>query len=589
MIDSLANAAASAFTHPAIILLAGALLAQLLPQSPRILNPRNAALLLLPIVSAIALLALPLGSSRSFSLGGLEIEWLRLDPLAFVFALIFHIALLLGQIYALHVRSRTEQLMAVVYGASAIGATLAGDMISLFFWWELTAISSVFLLWASRQAERAVIEAVALRYFIVQVCSGLALLAGLSLRYHHTGLISFNTIDPYTPSGMMILFAFGIKCAFPFLHNWLQDSYPHASPSGAVILSVFTTKLAVYALARGFAGLEYLIVIGVAMTVFPIFFAVIENNMRRVLAYSLNNQLGFMVAGIGIGTELALNGAAAHAFAHIIYKALLFMSMGAVLYRIGEMRASHLGGLWRSMPRTATLCIIGSLSISAFPLLSGFVTKSMILSAAALQGHHWAWLILLFASAGVLDHSGIKIPFFTFFAHDSGKRCQEAPTHMLVAMTLCALLCIGIGIFPAALYAILPYQVAYHAYDISHVLTQMQLLLFAAVAFSLLYTKGWYPSEIPSVNLDFDWLYRRAAPALISSSARLARSSLASSRQALNRFGAAPPIAAPLSALGQRLRTLSARLGDYASEQQFLWALLAVAAILSLFLTRALS
>ena len=180
------------------------------------------------------------------------------------------------------------------------------------------------------------------------------------------------------------------------------------------------------------------------MTLFPIFFAVIENDLRKVLAYSLNNQLGYMVVGVGIGTQLALNGAASHAFAHIIYKGLLFMAMGAVLYRVGTIKASELGGLWRSMPKTTVFCIIGSLSISGFPGFSGFVTKSMTLSAAFATHEVWLFVGLLIASAGVVDHSGIKIPFFAFFAHDSGKRCEEAPTNMLIAMGVAAFIALSI-------------------------------------------------------------------------------------------------------------------------------------------------
>ncbi len=275
------------------------------------------------------------------------------------------------------------------------------------------------------------------------------------------------------------------------------------------MLAAFTTKIGIYALARGFPGEDLLVPIGAAMAVFPIFFAVIENDLRRVLAYSLNNQLGFMVVGIGLGTELGLNGAVAHAFADILFKGLLFMSMGAVLLRAGSVKATDLGGLYKSMPLTTILCIVGAASISAFPLFSGFVTKSMIMTSAAQEGYSGVWLLLLFASAGVFHHAGIKIPFFAFFAHDSGIRCKEAPPHMLIAMTLAAVLCIGIGIFPEALYAVLPLPVSYEPYTSTHVIAQLQLLVFSALAFSWLMRNGIYPPEIRSVNLDADWFYRR--------------------------------------------------------------------------------
>jgi multicomponent Na+:H+ antiporter subunit D len=258
------------------------------------------------------------------------------------------------------------------------------------------------------------------------------------------------------------------------------------------------------------------------MTAFPIFYAVIENDLRRVLAYSLNNQLGFMVVGVGIGTELALNGAVAHAFADILFKGLLFMSMGAVLFRVGTVKGSELGGLYKSMPWTAGFCIVGAASISAFPLFSGFVTKSMIIVAAMEQGYFWTWLVLLFASAGVFHHAGIKIPYFAFFAHDSGKRCDEAPGHMLAAMAVAAVLCVVIGSFPSLLYSILPFPVDYQPYSLDHVVGQVQLLFLSALAFTLLMRAGIYPPELRSINLDFDWFYRRLAPAIALAVARLA-------------------------------------------------------------------
>lgn len=491
----------SSLLNPAFILMIGALAVPLL--SPR---GRSLYMLLLPVVGLACWLAVPEGLHGKIDAFGLQFISIRMDPLARVFGIIFHIAAFLGVLYALHVRDTLQQVSTLVYAGAAIAALLAGDLITLFVWWELTAISSVFLILA-RRTDRAI--AVGIRYLIIQVASGVILLIGVGVRYVAIGEIGFDHIGLDSPGGWIIMFAFGIKCAFPFLHNWLQDAYPEATVTGTVILSAFTTKLAVYALARGFAGEHILIYIGAAMTAFPIFFAVIENDLRRVLAYSLNNQLGFMVVGVGVGTELALNGTAAHAFVHIIYKALLFMSMGAVLFRTGTVKASELGGLYKSMPLTAAFCIVGSMSISAFPLLSGFVAKSLIMTAAADEGFWLVSLVLLFASAGVLDHSGIKVPYFSFFAHDSGIRCREAPWNMLLAMAIAASLCILIGIAPGLLYAWLPFEVDYHPYTAAHVVTQLQLLLFSALAFVFLVKIGRYPPEIPSLNIDSDWVYRR--------------------------------------------------------------------------------
>jgi multicomponent Na+:H+ antiporter subunit D len=438
---------------------------------------------------------------------GLDLEPFRFDGLSRIWALIFIIAAFINAIYSLHERDRVQDAMAAIYGGSAMGAVFAGDMLSLFVFWELTAITSVFLIW---RAGTIASRASGIRYLVMHVGSGVLLLAGAVLLHAQTGSWEFEHIGLETGlAGWLLLLAFGIKAAFPLLHTWLQDSYPKATISGAVILSSFTTKMAIYALARGFAGEDILIYVGMIMTAFPVFFAVIENDLRRVLSFSINNQLGFMVVGIGIGTSLGINGAAAHAFADVLFKGLLFMSMGAVMLRTGTTKATELGGLFRSMPFTTFFCLIGAASISAFPYFSAFVTKALILAAVADEGHWFVFGVLIFASAGVLEHAGIKIPYFAFFAHDSGKRPKEAPWNMLLAMGIAAFLCVFLGINYGWLYALLPYPIAYEPYTFGHIVGQMQLLLAAIFAFGLLVRIGWYPPEIKMTILDADWFWRK--------------------------------------------------------------------------------
>tara|TARA_B100000768_G_scaffold167281_1_gene171264 strand:- start:3898 stop:5592 length:1695 start_codon:yes stop_codon:yes gene_type:complete len=491
----------------AFIFIAAALILGLLPKG----HIRGIILLITPILAAWQVWNLPVGIYMQVEFVGQTLDMMRVDKLSRIFGLIFCLAAFLGNLYAWHVRDFIQQIAALLYAGAAIGAVFAGDLITLFFYWEGTALASVFLIWA-RRTEGS--YHTGMRYLIIQITSGVILLAGTALLYRETGSITFERMTLSSLGTWLIFLSFGMKCAFPLLHNWLQDSYPAATITGTVILSAFTTKLAVYALARGFAGTELLIYVGAVMTLFPIFFAEIENDLRRVLAYSLNNQLGFMVVGIGVGTEMAINGTASHAFAHILYKALLFMSVGAVMLRTGTSKASELGGLCRTMPRTAIFCLVGAASISAFPLFSGFVTKSLIMDETANQHYPIIWAILVFASAGVLSHSGIKIPYFTFFGHDSGLRPKEAPIHMQIAMGFTAFLCIFIGIYPDPLYALLPYDVVYKPYTTSHVIGQLQLLCFALLAFVVLMRTGIHPPEIRAVNLDVDWIYRRLIPTL---------------------------------------------------------------------------
>ncbi len=496
---------------PGSLMMVGALFLPLLAQ-----RFQAWGVLVLSAISLLLFVLTPADHYGNISLFGAELNLVRIDSISRPFGIVFHLAAIISAIYALHVRDPRQHIAGALYAGAAIAAACAGDLLTLFVFWELTAISSVFLIWASDR-ERS--YHAGMRYLIIQVTSGVLLLSGAIIQFVETGSLTFGSFmgadETLTLAGKVILVAFGIKCAFPLLHNWLQDSYPKATVTGTVFLSAFTTKLAVYSLVRGFAGFEPLIWIGCTMTLFPIVFAVIENDLRRVLAYSLNNQLGFMVVGIGIGTELAINGTVAHAFCHIIYKSLLFMSMGAVLYRVGTIKATELGGLHKSMPWTTTFCLIGAGAISGFPLLSGFVSKSMILSAAADKHMLGVWIVLLIASAGVMEHSGIKIPFFAFFSHDSGKRVKEAPRNMLVAMGIAAAGCIVLGIAYPLLYALLPHDFEYHPYTAGHVITQLQLLMFACLAFVFLMKMGWYPAEQRATILDTDWIYRIAIPKLV--------------------------------------------------------------------------
>ena len=473
---------------------------------------RSIVMLAIPIVSGLHLWMVPEGIHLQFAFLDYQLITYRADKLSLMFGYVFHIAAFIGIVYSLHVRDTMQQVAAMLYAGSGLGAVFVGDLLTLFIFWELLAFTSVFLIWA-RRTKRS--YDAGMRYLIIQVLSGVILLIGTLFYAHEKGSLAFDYIGLDSIAGWLIFIAIGIKCAFPVAHNWLTDAYPEATVTGTVFLSAFTTKVAVYAFARAYPGTELLIYIGAAMTCFPIFFAVIENDLRRVLAYSLINQVGFMVVGIGIGTALAINGAVSHAFNDVIFKGLLFMSMGAVLHMTGKMNGSELGGLYKTMPKTTVLCIVGAASISAFPLFSGFVSKSMVMSAALNNGHDIIWLMLLFASAGVFHHAGIKIPYFAFFAHDSGIRASDPPTNMLIAMSIAAVLCIAIGVYPSALYALLPYDTGYNPYDATHVLAQTQLLFFSALAFVWLNLKGLYPPELRSTNLDFEWVYRRAVPSVL--------------------------------------------------------------------------
>lgn len=496
-------------------------------------------LALLGIAGALSLWAVAeAGIYGRVEIAQFTLDTFRYDGLSRVFGLIFIVATALNTIYAWHDRDRGHDAAALVYAGAAVGGVFAGDLLTLFVCWELTALASVYLVMA--RGGLGAIHA-GLRYLAIQVLSGVTLLAGAVVwGATHDGALVFGAAatsvgdavgtgpfyDPTTLAGGLILFAFGIKAAFPLLHNWLADSYPRATPAGAVVLSAFTTKLAIYALARGFAGFEPLIYVGAVMAVFTAVFALASDDLRKTLAYSLNSQLGFMVVGIGIGTPLALNGAIGHAVVSVLYKGLLFMAMGAVLLRTDTTRASQLGGLYRTMPVTAVCCMIGAGAIAALPLFSGFVAKGMILGAALYTHYDWVWLALIVASAGALVHTALKVPYMAFFGRDSQRRPAEAPLGMTLAMAAAAFLCVYLALpLPAGwggmnlLTGLLPYTdakyVAYETYTTAHVFTQLQLVLAGAFVFAMGLRWGIYPLERGSLILDTDWVYRRLGLGLV--------------------------------------------------------------------------
>ena len=477
---------------------------------------RGAILIAVPIIGLVNLVLMPASASVTASVAGFDLTLFERDRLSMMFLVLFHIAAFIGGLFSMHIERSGQHVAALLYAGSAVGAVAAGDLVSLFLFWEVMAVSSAFLIWA-RGTDRS--WRAGNRYLLWQILSGLLLLAGIGWFASATGSFEISEVTRRvaqtgldTPGAWLILLGIGTKACFPFLHTWLVDGYPEATPTGAVWLSSFTTKAAVYALARMFPGQYELVVIGAAMAAFPIFFAVIENDMRRVLGYSMINQIGFMLVGVGIGTDLAVNGAVAHAFNDVLFKGLLFMTMGAVLQQTGRIHASDLGGLAKSMPWTAKFCLVGAASISAFPLFSGFVSKSMIMAAALEEHLEWVWFILLFAAAGVFHHAGIKIPFFAFYGHDAKIQASDPPKNQLAAMAIAAAACVIIGTFPHwTVYKLLPLAHDYNPYDVTHVLTQLQLLFFSALAFTWLQRSGLYPPELHSTNLDTDWIVRRPA------------------------------------------------------------------------------
>ena len=492
----------SSMFPPAIIFIIGSLLIPFLKG-----RLKAVYMLLIPVAGFLVLINLSHGNNWIVEFWGYDLIMGRVDKLSMVFSYIFTIMAFLGILFALKVKDNLQHMAGIIYAGATLGVVLAGDFLTLYLFWEIMAVSSTFLIIASRTKES---REAGFRYILVHLIGGLFLLAGIVLYIQKTGTTAFDYIGLTGIESYLIFIGIALNAAALPLHAWLPDAYPMGTPTSTVFLSAFTTKSAVYLLIRTFPGADLLIWIGAFMVFVPIFYAVLENDIRRVLAYSLLNQIGFMLVGTGIGTQLAINGAVAHAFCHILYKGLLFMAAGAVLQMTGKIKCTEIGGLYKTMPLTCLFCIVGAASISAFPLFSGFVSKSMVVTATVNEKLVLVYLVLQFASAGVFHHAGIKVPFFTFFGHDSGIRAKDPSWNMTLAMGIAAFACIFIGVFPGPLYNLLPFPVDYVPYTGAHVVGQLQLLMFGALAFALLILSGTYPPEIKSINLDVDWFYRKA-------------------------------------------------------------------------------
>ena len=564
--DSIATSLVS--LPPSVLLAGGALLIPLLPR-----YFRAAWMILLSILGLAFLWSLPVVQASEFCVvsatyGNYSLMPYVSDPLGRLFATIFLLVLITGSLYAWSLDDRGESIGTMLYGASAVGVVLAGDYLTLFVFWELMAIASTWLIWSRREVGST---AVGVRYLIYHLLGGGFLLMGILFQIHSTGSIQ---LQPFTegiswgtlgqdlvsnPSGtlgpLFLLLGVAVNAAVVPLHAWLPDAYAKASWTGSVFMSALTTKSAIYVMIRLFPGLDILIVAGLVMAVFGTIYGLLSNNVRQILSYSIIAQLGYMMAAVGVGSEMALNGAAAHAFSHILYKSLLFMCAGAMAVYAGratlvewtdsqddsmDRGASSHTQQWKQPDHPLpwglfALYMIGALSISGVPLLSGFISKPMILESLGKAHHEAGLLILIAASIGTFLHTGLKIPYAMWIKprldsasglvdvasqnHDVDDQASpetDAPlTHKLplsqwLAMSLGAGLCLLFGLAPDLLYGWLPYPVKFSPFEAYPISESLMTLSGGFFAFVLLRKWLYRPGRV----LDLDWIYQKGGEPL---------------------------------------------------------------------------
>lgn len=492
-------ASSAMILHPGLILILTGIVAAIVPKAVK-----RYILVAGPAIALAAMFMLKYDTVWSIPfINGSQLYLLDVDALNWVFGLIFSMMALIGGIYSMHNESWLEALASMCYAGGALGVTLCGDWMTLIFFWELMAASSLFLIWCNK-TEKSI--RAGFRYLLIHMLGGNCLLLGIIFKVTAGDFMISNISEVHDAAFWLILVGVAVNAAIPPIHGWLVDAYPEGTITGSVFLSSFTTKVAVYCLIRIFAGTEMLVWLGVIMALYGALFAIIENDMRRLLSYHIVSQVGFMVAGVGIGTALALDGATAHAFSHILYKSLLFMCAGAIIYSTGIRKINQLGGLAKKMPFVCGCFTVAAFSIAGVPLFNGFISKSMTISAACEAGYSSAELLLQLASVGTFLSIVMKMLYFIFFGEDRNVQCKPIPKNMYVAMGIGSALCIIYGVCPDLLYRYLPYAFEYHPFTVDHIVQYVQLLGVAIIPF-LMYLDKMEPHS--QISLDLDWFYRK--------------------------------------------------------------------------------
>jgi multicomponent Na+:H+ antiporter subunit D len=447
---------------------------------------------------------------------GYTLMLLKVDSLSYLVGVIFALITFFAVLYAAAVAAPRLHLFALLYAGASLGLVFAGDWITVLFFWELMAVVSTFLIW--QEGGEAI--GAGYRYLLFHGLGGALLAAGIALLFVGAGspivgpLSGIPNATFQLWSSILIVLGIGVNVAFIPLHTWLPDAYPRANFVASVFLSVYTTKAAVYLLARAQPGTEIVAFMGAIMAVYGVTFAVFQNDMRRLLSYHIVSQVGYMVAGVGligwlgatsaIG-QLGLDGGMAHVFNHILYKALLFMVVGVIIWKTGENVLSRIGGLQKKMPVTALAFWIAAFSISGVPLFNGFVSKGMVVMAAE-QTSFWLWILLEIASFGTFV-SFLKLGYFAFL-RPGNVEASDPPILMQIGMLGTAALCVIIGVYPALLYSILPFPTTYAAYNPLQVASTVLILGAAAAFFFTIGRKILEPHE--TGIKDFDVLYVHA-------------------------------------------------------------------------------
>ncbi len=406
----------------------------------------------------------------------------------FGFALVGGLAVL----YGLQGARTIEQAAALTAVASAIAISLANDFITLFLFWELLTVSVAGLILLNSDQSRTAYSQ-GMRVLIFHLVGGLLVLFGILEHSMATG--SF-LLTPPQAGHVFFALGFGFKAAFLPFHLWVAWGYPSASLFSSVVLAGLTTKIGVYALARILPAHDWIVLMGASMALFGVVCALLQKNMRRLLSYHIISQVGYMVAGVGLGTALSMDGGLLHVVNHMLYKALLFMSAGAVLYAVGTedvhdlthpeaddpSDTQPLRPVWKALPLATIGAFVGAFAISGVPLFNGYVSKYLL--KEAFYGVQPAEAMLMIASIGTAA-SFSKFLFFGFIKAKT-RRFRKPLLSMHIAIAAVAVLCVVLGIRPQWIHSVLPYGSSLEVYSWGGAGAALRLAVIGVAVFAVL-------------------------------------------------------------------------------------------------------
>jgi len=398
-----------------------------------------------------------------YELGGWAPPWgieYRIDAVNAFVALIVAAIAAVTLPYALLSSEREipEEKIPLFYSAlllcltGLLGITQTGDIFNVFVFLEISSLASYALI--SLGSDRQALTS-AYQYLIMGTIGATFYLIGVGLIYSQTGSLNMQDLANILPGVLhlktvetgfaFIMIGIALKLALFPLHLWLPNAYTYAPSVVTVFLAATATKVAVYVMLRmlftvfpqGFAvttpAEELFIVAGIAGIIIASVYAIYQENVKRLLAYSSVAQVGYMVLGIGFASATSVTAALVHLFNHALMKGALFMAIGAIIYRIGACRMDQIHGLGRAMPWTFGAIIIGGLSLIGVPGTAGFISKWYLVTAALEQGAWISVAVILIGSLLAVVYVGKLIEALYFKPRvETGTQVSEAPLLLLL-------------------------------------------------------------------------------------------------------------------------------------------------------------